>query len=109
MLKTIQIFDAEAVRKGVRQIFVDPAPANIEIDKTKLQVVLSNGYYFELQIINALDDILARCKLSYFSELACWAKTFPMSTDISFILSTVKSAFAEVEAKSIKLPTEIPM
>lgn len=109
MLKTIKIFDAEAVRKGVRQIFVDPESINIEIDKTKLQVVLSNGYCFELQIINALDNILARCKLSYFSELACWAKTFPMSTDISFILNTIKSAFAEVEAKSIKLPTEIPM
>ncbi len=109
MLKTIQIFDADAVRKGVRQIFVDPEPTNIEIDKTKLQVILSSGYCFELHIINALDNILARCKLNYFSELACWAKTFPMTTDISFILNTIKGAFEEVEARSIELSTEIPI
>jgi hypothetical protein len=109
MLKTIQIFDAEAVRKGIRQMFTNPEPAYIDIDKTKAQVYLSSGYYFELHIINALDDILARCKLTYFSELACWAKTFTITADIQFILDTIKSAFEEVEAKSIKLPTEIPM
>lgn len=100
MLKTIQIFDYAAIKPAMYKRF--PELVALELNPTKVFAFLPNGFGLEVELFNATNKVMAKCKKQGFVKDAAWdwVKTFSLVSNFEDILDTLSSAAHELKGDS---------